>query len=378
MNVLHIANIDLGVDGGGMNLVIPELARLQCEAKKDSDSINLLVLNSKRVSANKYNFNIFYWDELKHLSFSRFDLIIFHSVYNMKFIGLYKKCLKYDIPYIIVSHGGLAKTTMSKNAFKKKLYKTFFLDSFVHKAASLCFTNNNEHEHSLFPNIKSIFVPNPIQVHTEEPLIEKQIEKEIQIIYLSKIDFYYKGLDLLMRVLGKSELADLNFNLTIYGYGESKDIDLNNIPKGEKDVLKLKSLINKNPGIKISYKGPLFGKEKLNTIRNSDIYILTSRSEAMPLSITEALSLGVPCLITDGTNMGDFINRFNAGWVSKFNEIDLLKTIKKAVGEYVESPDYYRNNAFQCYRWLSSKQIGRDSLEDYKKVIDEWTEACSL
>ncbi len=376
MNVLHVANIDLSVDGGGMNLVIPELARLQYEAKEDRDSINLLVLNSKKVPASKYIFDIFYWDGLKSLSFSRFDLIVFHSVYDMKFYNLYKKCLKYDIPYIIVSHGGLAKITMGKNVLKKRLYKTCFLDSFVHKAASLCFTNNNEHEHSLFPNKKSIYVPNPIP-YTEDPLIGKLIEKEIQIIYLSKIDFYYKGLDLLMRVLYNSELVDLNFNLTIYGYGESKDIDLNSIPRREKDVLKLKSLINGNHNIKVSYKGPLFGKEKLNTIRNSDIYILTSRSEAMPLSITEALSLGVPCLITEGTNMGDSVNRFNAGWVSKFNEIDLLKTIKKAINEYRKCPEYYRNNAYKCYQWLSSKQIGKDSLKDYKKVIDDWAESCS-
>lgn len=220
-------------------------------------------------------------------------------------------------------------------------------------------------------------MPNPIQSHTETALIEKQLEKEIQIIYLSKIDFYYKGLDLLMRVLNNDELKDLNINLNIYGYGESKDIDLNNIPKEEKDVLKLISLIKDNHHIKISYKGPLFGSEKLTAIRNSDIYILTSRSEAMPLSITEALSLGVPCLITEGTNMGDFINRFDAGWVSGFNETDLLKTIRKAIQEYRNSPVYYRNNAYKCYRWLSSKQIGRDSLEDYRRVIDEWFESFS-
>lgn len=377
MNILHIANIDLSVDGGGMNLVIPELAKLQYEAKNDDDSISLLALNNNRAPADKYNFDIFYWDQLDKLSFCRFDLIVFHSVYNLKFYDLYRKCLKYNIPYMIVSHGGLAKTTMGKSILKKRLYKICFLDSFVHNAASLCFTSNNEHDHSLYPHKKSIYVPNPIQSHSEEPLIEKRIEKEIQIIYLSKIDFYYKGMDLLMRVLNRSELKDLNINLSIYGYGESKDIDLNNIPAEEKDVLKLQSLINDNNNIKISYKGPLFGKEKLVAIRNSDIYILTSRSEAMPLSITEALSLGVPCLITEGTNMGDFINKFNAGWVSGFDETDLLDTMVKAIDEYRKSPYYYRNNAYACYQWLSSKQIGKDSLEDYRKVIDAWSESHS-
>lgn len=377
MNILHIANIDLSIDGGGMNLVIPELARLQYEEKSDEDIINLLVLNNKKAPSGKYKFNVFYWNEINDITLNQFDLVVFHSVYNLKFFNLYKKCLKHAIPYIIVSHGGLATTTLKKNVLKKRLYKYFFLDSFVNKAASLCFTSNNEHQHSLFPNKKSIYVPNPIQSHTEAPLIEKKVDTEIQIIYLSKIDFYYKGLDLLMHVLYNRELADLNFNLTIYGYGESKDIDLNNIPKEEKDVLKLKSLINENHNIKITYKGPLFGSEKLKEIRNSDIYILTSRSEAMPLSITEALSLGVPCLITEGTNMGDFVEKFNAGWVSKFSEIDLLQTIKRAIGEYRQSPSYYRNNAYKCYRWLSSKQIGKDSLRDYKRVMDDWTESCS-
>lgn len=122
MNILHIANIDLSVDGGGMNLVIPELARLQYEARND-DSISLLALNNNRAPADKYNFDIFYWDELNKLSFSRFDLIVFHSVYNLKFYNLYRKCLKYNIPYIIVSHGGLAKITMGKSALKRDFIK---------------------------------------------------------------------------------------------------------------------------------------------------------------------------------------------------------------------------------------------------------------
>lgn len=371
MNILHIANIDLSVDGGGMNLVIPELAKLQYESKNDCDSVNLLVLNNKKSPAGKFNFNIYYWDDISNITFSNFALIVFHSVYNLKYYNLYKKCLNYNIPYIIVSHGGLAKTTMKRNVIKKRLYKKFFLDSFVRKAASLCFTSKAEHQHSLYPNKNSIYVPNPIQSHTEEPLINKRIGKEIRLIFLSKIDFYYKGLDLLMLVLKNRELADLKINLSIYGYGESKDIDLNNIPKEEKDVLRLLSLINENKNIKISYKGPVFGKEKLEALRNSDIYILTSRSEAMPLSITEALSLGVPCIITEGTNMGDYLCKFKAGWVSEFSESDLLRTIKKAIIDYRQNPAYYRNNAYQCYQWLSSKQIGLDSLNDYKKVIKE-------
>lgn len=377
MKVLHIANIDLSVDGGGMNLVIPELARLQSEAKDANDSISLLVLNNEKPTTRKFNFNILYWDEFKNISLRKYDLIVFHSVYNLKFYNLYRKCLKYNIPYIIVSHGGLAQTTIKRGVIKKRLYKKFFLDSFVKNAASLCFTSKNEHEHSLYTDKRSIYVPNPIESHTEQPLIHKQVNRAIQIIYLSKIDFYYKGMDLLLKVLSNSELKNLNIDISIYGYGESKDIDLNNIPKGEKDIIKLKSLINDNHNIKISYKGPLFGEEKLNTLRNSDIYILTSRSEAMPLSITEALSLGVPCIITEGTNMGGFVNIYKAGWVSKFNETDLLRTIKRAVQEYRNSPEYYRNNAYECYQWLASKQIGKDSLADYKTVLSNWVESCS-
>lgn len=39
----------------------------------------------------------------------------------------------------------------------------------------------------------------------------------------------------------------------------------------------------------------------------TDLFIQTSRHEGMPMGLLEALSIGVPCLVTVGTSLGHII-----------------------------------------------------------------------
>ena len=83
----------------------------------------------------------------------------------------------------------------------------------------------------------------------------------------------------------------------------------------------------------------VFGVEKESVLRNADFFIMTSRYEGMPMSMIEAMSYGVPCFATKGTNLADEIREWDAGWscetsiegiVSGLNRliIDVDKTLK--------------------------------------------------
>ena len=60
---------------------------------------------------------------------------------------------------------------------------------------------------------------------------------------------------------------------------------------------------------------------------NSDMFILTSRHEGFPMSILEALSYGLPVLITKGTNMTDLVHKASAGWTCETDPIEIAKTL---------------------------------------------------
>ena len=52
---------------------------------------------------------------------------------------------------------------------------------------------------------------------------------------------------------------------------------------------------------------PFLSRDKLiNKIRQSDIFMLLSRSEAYGITVAEALALGTPCIITERTALKEF------------------------------------------------------------------------
>ena len=116
MNILHVSDIDVSSCGGGMNTVIPELIMRQL--LYDSTLNETLFITRKKYKIAKqipYFICFMEGNFLKYLQKS--DLLVFHSVYNLKFILLYFFCKKNKLPYLIVSHGGLSKVALKKGSY---------------------------------------------------------------------------------------------------------------------------------------------------------------------------------------------------------------------------------------------------------------------
>jgi glycosyltransferase involved in cell wall biosynthesis len=86
-----------------------------------------------------------------------------------------------------------------------------------------------------------------------------------------------------------------NVVLTIIGEGPE-----------EKKLLKLADKLQIND--KVKWKKFQTRKNQLNEIRNSDIFLLLSESEAFGIVVAEALALGTPVIITKKTALNEFLN----------------------------------------------------------------------
>lgn len=375
MNITHISDIDLRAKAGGMNTVIPLLIRQQIK-QNHNGRIALLVTNSS--ISDSLEFQCFNLDSDYKSVLKESDIVVFHSVYNLKFIPLYQFLKKNEIPYVIVSHGAFSKPTQEKGKLKKSLFKHLFLDRFVRDAMAISFLTPDEQKSSIYPYKKYIIVPNVVEDNKSSVSNSLTLDnndnfkKQINIVFMSKIDYHHKGLDILMQSLNslKNELLNQKVVFNIYGYGKSKNIDIKNIDKSEKDVIRLIDDI-RDYGLTdiVNYNGPVFGAEKEQVMAGTDIMILPSRSEGMPLTVIEFLGYGVPCIITKETNMGYFIEQGDSGWVSNFDSTSLANTISKAVSEYRKRPLRLKENAFKTYSYLNNLDIGSISIAEYKKLL---------
>lgn len=115
--------------------------------------------------------------------------------------------------------------------------------------------------------------------------------------------------------------------------------------------------------------GPVIGKDKEAILLNSDIFIQTSRFEGMPLGILEALSYGLPCLVTKGTTLGDEVKEKQAGWCAENNSESISDSILTAIN----SKDLYETLGKNAkllveykYEWDS---IAESTINTYRKLL---------
>ena len=88
------------------------------------------------------------------------------------------------------------------------------------------------------------------------------------------------------------------------------------------------------------------------------------------MGILEALSYGIPCLVTRGTNLGEIIEEYDAGWVSETDVHSIAQTLVKALNERDQWERKSRNAVKlieENYQW---SKVAQATLEEYQNALD--------
>lgn len=355
MNILHIAHF--GITGfSGVGTVVRELCNSQNKLGHNS-SIGVLYANP---SYNNYTIvetadSLSYFETL--LRKEKTDIVIFHSLYYLKYIIYARYCLKNDIPYAIVFHGAGSYVSSLHGKYKKKIANLLLFNNFIRNAAGVIFLSKSESENNILGHLNNnkFIIPNGINTTCTSVKKSAKQKNKIEFMYIGRIEYYYKGLDVLLdaiRIISKTAYRE-NIHFTFYG-PLYNDFFL-------QDISDLSSLIE--------YHKPVFDIEKQKAFQNSDVFVLTSRSEGMPMGVLEALSFGLPCIVTPQTNMGDLIQNSNAGWLVELNSEAIAKGIVKAVNDYHAKSEEYIYHAYESVKPYSWDEIGKKSIEVYSSII---------
>ena len=109
----------------------------------------------------------------------------------------------------------------------------------------------------------------------------------------------------------------------------------------------------KSPNIHVVGWGPR--EEALEYVAKSDVYIMTSLWEGMPLSLLEAMYMGKPCVVTNVVGNRDVIEDGKNGFICETEE------------QFVEKINYLLNNPTEGKK--IGKQAQKDVLEKYNIEI---------
>jgi glycosyltransferase involved in cell wall biosynthesis len=214
----------------------------------------------------KNNFDLF------HLNFPMANSAIIRDYFLIKLAKLKK------IKTITHVHGGYHLMSKNSNLLIKYLVKNILNNSNVIIVLSYIEKNNIIKKF----NYKKDIIVLPNCVNTEIIYIKKKKTEKLNILYVGRLD-KEKGLFDIVQALSK--IDDIDFCFLICGAGPLED-----------EILKMcDNYING----KYSFEGIVSGGEKNDIFSDSDIFILPSYYEGLPMSLLETMSAGVVPIVTN-------------------------------------------------------------------------------
>lgn len=291
----------------------------------------------------------------------KIDLLHLHSVYtpyNTIISGIAKKK---GIKYVLTPHGGYSTICGNRSIstkLKKYIYDVLFEKRMIKNAAMIHCVSQREKDDSAIKHPNIVIVNNGVNIPIKRN--DRVIKDNINILFLGRVDIAHKGLDILLEGFSiyQKEKQDTKIKIIIAG------------PSMGNDENTLKDLVARNNLEKyVEFKGKVLGEEKNALFENAaNLFVHTSRWEGLPISILEALSYGLPVFVSKETNIGNYVNDYNAGWV--LNELT-PNAIAKTLAE-IESVDFTCKS--QGARELAESTFSWDALvpvlvEYYKKCL---------
>jgi glycosyltransferase involved in cell wall biosynthesis len=206
-----------------------------------------------------------------------FVLIDTYSTQNFYFaVMVAKLCRIVGVPYVPILRGGNLPSRLIKN---NRLSLGLFNGAKVNVSPSLYL--KEVFKHAGYENLK--YIPNSIDIRNYPFLLRKNLQPKL--LWVRSFAEIYNP-ELAIEII--KELRDIGINATLTMVGPDKDGSLEKCKRLTRDhklPVKFTGKLNKNEWIALS--------------KNFDVFINTTNFDNTPVSVIEAMALGLPVISTN-------------------------------------------------------------------------------
>lgn len=280
------------------------------------------------------------------------NLVVLHQIYSFSTIMGYFYARKLKIPYVVHPHGSLTKYHEYDSRIKKAFAKKLIISKILRDSNAVIVTCASE-KNDLAASLQSKAINLPYGAIKQSQKIENTLPELIpqgdeRIIFCGRFD-KKKNLPLLIESLPKVLKIYPRLTLDIAGSGTSREV---------KQLSQLITSLNLESNVVLH---GWIGAEKIKQLLcASKLLVLPSENENFALVVSEALSLGVPCVVSKQVGTSEIVAKHRAGEV-----IDQLtsSSIANGILKVLQGDGAaYRSAAFEATR---------EDL-DWSKIAMQW------
>ncbi len=309
----------------------------------------------------------------------RSDVVHIHSVFLWPTTVAAFWCRRYGVPYVITPHGLLEAARVSKSyerarisfasTVKKRIYLRTLGIPDIGGAAGLHFVSHPEREATsrlrLSPKAHVILLgadTPPLAGAGDRASVQRQhpsLKGRKIVLFLSRLH-RIKGLDVLADAAGSLAESRDDFSLVVAGSGA---------PEYEAEI---RALFDRR-GIseRTVFTGMVVGDDKWRLLRAADVFVLSSRNEACPVAVMEAMASGTPVVVSDQVGIDREVAEAGAGLVTTLEPAD----VAGAIGRLLDDPDAAermgRAGEALAARRYSWERVASDVEALYEEVVGQ-------
>ena len=274
----------------------------------------------------------------KHTDFVLIDTYSTTNFYYAFFVSKFCRFLR--LKYIPILRGGNLPNRLKSNP---KLSKKIFNNAHKNVAPSLFIQSN--FKKLGYSNI--VCIPNTIEIKNYP--FKKRSFNNVKLLWVRSFSEIYNPL-LAIRTLKALKEESIDASLCMVG------------PEGDGSMQKTKDLA-KELNVEVTFTGKLSKTEWINLSKNYNIFINTTNFDNMPVSVIEAMALGLPVVSTNVGGIPFLIDHNQDGILVEPNNVTVFVD---SINQIICQPEFANSLALEA----------RKKVEhfDWEIVKHKWTE----
>jgi glycosyltransferase involved in cell wall biosynthesis len=331
----------------------------------DQDGCQIRYFNCSPFRRYKFSIDLLIWlNQHAH----EYDLAHIHALFSPVSSAAAAVCRAKQLPYLLRPLGTLDPADLQKKKQLKLLYAAILERPNLRAAAAVHFTSEQEAKISERFGVvtRDLVIPLGVELPDAEDIATAEIRSEFGIpldkpviLFMSRLD-PKKGLNLLLPALEQLIREGNDFHFVLAG-ANPQDLNYEN---------QIHAQIQNSPlADRTTITGFVSGVAKTKLLQIADLFVLPSYYENFGIAVAEAMTAGVPVVISDQVHIWQAIEQAEAGWICTCEAATLTNQLRLALEDPIARQQRganARTHALQHYSWQA---IAQQMIEAYQEIV---------